>query len=122
MSMERIRADIKMAQTPCINNEVNKMANFLITIIASIFLVMGILSMPTPIPGGTMMISGSLTALIYSSPTTRRFLKYGRTRFVTINRSFYFMERTIGAKIKLIGNALYRTRPDADLTEQANID
>lgn len=85
-----------------------------VSIIASMVLLLGIASMLTPIPGGTLMIAGSLTALICSSPTARKTLKHGRSRISLLNRFFYFMERTVGAKINLVGSALVQTRPDMD--------
>ena len=85
-----------------------------VSIIASIVLLLGIASMITPIPGGTLMIAGSLTALICSSPTARKNIKHGRRRISLLNRFFYFMERTVGAEIHLVGSALVQTRPDTD--------
>ncbi len=87
------------------------MINLLITVIASVFLVVGVISMMTPIPGGVIMIAASLTTLTCTSPRARSIIKDFRERSDKINKLFYFLEEKVGTKITIIGDALMLTRP-----------
>lgn len=89
------------------------MFNIIITFIGSILLLFGIVSMVTPIPGGTIMIATSLTMLICSSPTVRKCIRYTRTNVNWFDKFFSFLESKIGTKIKFIGEALAKTRTGA---------
>lgn len=91
------------------------MLNIIISVIASALFLLGLVSMVTPIPGGTIMIATSLTALICTSPRARSCLRFMRTRFVWLNKSFYWLEDKVGQRIGFIGNALIMTRPSIDL-------
>jgi len=87
------------------------MLNLLVTVIASLLLLLGIVSMVTPIPGGTVIIAGSLTALICSSPTARSCLRFMRTRMNWFDKVFFWLEDKVGTRITVIGNALRMTHP-----------
>lgn len=85
--------------------------NFLISILSGITVIIGMISMLTPIPGGTLMIAGGLTALICTSPSARYCLMWIRHKANWINRLFYWLERKIGGKVKIISTALAKTHP-----------
>ena len=88
------------------------MTNLILTIIALIALTIGLVSMLTPIPGGTALIAFSLTSLICTSPKARSFIKYLRVKFSLINKLFFTLEEKVGTRIKFIGDALKLTQPD----------
>jgi hypothetical protein len=67
--------------------------------------------MVTPIPGGTFLIAGSLTALICSSPLARRCLQVMRTKINWFNKSVFWIEAKVGNRIGIVGRALKQTRP-----------
>ena len=87
------------------------MINIIISVFASVILLIGIVSMVTPIPGGTVMIAGSLTALICSSPRARRCLQFMRTRMNWFNKMVAWVEKSVGDRIGIVGTALRQTRP-----------
>ncbi|MBE1299071.1 MAG: hypothetical protein GJ680_04075 [Alteromonadaceae bacterium] len=86
------------------------MLNLLLTLLASTTLLVGSLSMLTPIPGGTIVIAVSLTVLIYTSPTARWLLRKIRSNF-HVNNLFAWIELKVGQRFPVIGDALARTRP-----------
>jgi len=88
------------------------MINTIVAIFSSVILLIGIISMVTPIPGGTIMIAGSLTALICSSARARRCLQFMRTRMIWFDKVVAWIEKTVGNRIEIIGTALRQTRPD----------
>ena len=87
------------------------MINFFISIVASVVLLFGLVSMVTPIPGGTVLIAGSLTALICSSPFARRCLQVMRTKLNWLNKGVLWVEAKMGERIGIVGRALAQTRP-----------
>jgi hypothetical protein len=87
------------------------MINFIISIVASVVLLFGLVSMVTPIPGGTFLIAGSLTALICSSPFARRCLQVLRTKLNWLNKGILWIEEKAGDRIGVVGRALRQTRP-----------
>ena len=97
------------------------MVNLIVSAFASFTLLIGIVSMVTPIPGGTFLITVSLTALICSSPRARRFLQILRTRAEFLNKSILWMEEKIGDRISIVGNALRQTRPYVDSGISCNL-
>lgn len=87
------------------------MINFLISMVASLVLLFGLVSMVTPIPGGTVLIAGSLTALICSSPFARRCLQIMRTKMNWLNKGILWIEAKVGDRIGIVSRALRQTRP-----------
>jgi hypothetical protein len=87
------------------------MINVIISIFASLVLLIGLVSMVTPIPGGTVLIAGSLTALICSSPFARRCLQVMRTEINWLNKGILWIEKKVGDRIGIVGRALGQTRP-----------
>jgi hypothetical protein len=88
------------------------MINLLLSITASIVLIVGVVSMLTPIPGGTLMIAGSLTMLICVSPRAQSCMRFMRVRINWFNKMIFWLEEKVGARISIIGEALKKTRPD----------
>jgi len=88
------------------------MIKLLLTIVATLVLILGLVSMVTPIPGGTFMIAGSITVLICSSPRVQACIKFFRGRANWFNRLFSWLEDKIGKRIHFVGDALQRTRPN----------
>ena len=87
------------------------MRNILLTAISSILLLVGLISMLTPIPGGIFLVAGSLTTLICTSPTARLCLQSLRSRTGWVDKVFLWLEKKIGQRIEFVGDALRRTRP-----------
>lgn len=87
------------------------MINLIVTVFASVVLLIGIVSMVSPIPGGVVMIAGSLTALTCTSPRARRCLQFMRTRINVLNKSILWIEEKVGHRIGIVGRALRQTRP-----------
>ncbi len=88
------------------------MINLVLSIFASIGLLFGIVSMATPIPGGTVIIAASITLLICTSPRAQGCLKFFRARAKWLNSAFYWLENKVGDRISIVGNALKRTHPE----------
>jgi len=86
--------------------------NILTSIASLFFLVLGVISMVTPIPGGTLFIAGGLTGLICSSAKARSCIKWIRTRVAWFNKTIFWLEEKVGPRVKIIGKALLQTRPD----------
>ncbi len=85
--------------------------NFMISFLAMLSILFGMVSMVTPIPGGTVLIAGGLTALICSSPTARYCLMWVRSRVSWFNKLIFWLEEKVGSRIKVIGVALSKTHP-----------
>ena len=83
----------------------------LITILAIISILFGIVSMVTPIPGGAILISGGLTALICASPSAQYCLMWIRSRVNWVNKLVFWLENKIGSRVKVVGVALGKTHP-----------
>ena len=77
----------------------------------SLLLLMGTISMVTPIPGGTFMLAAGSVLLICASPWFRRCLQILRTRFGLFNRIMTWMENKMGDRI---GGVLKLTQPGYD--------
>ena len=86
--------------------------NIIISIISMLALVLGFISLVTPIPGGTLFIAGGLTGLICSNARARLCVKWLRTRFNWFNKMIAWLDKKVGTRIKLIGTALQQTTPD----------
>lgn len=89
------------------------MLKIILTVLASLLLLLGLISMVTPIPGGVIMIAASLTTLICTSPRVQAGLRDLRSRINLLNRIFNWLEDKVGSRIFFIGDALSRTRPTA---------
>lgn len=87
----------------------------IISFLAMVSILLGLISMVTPIPGGTLLIAGGLTALICSSPSARFCIMWIRARINWFNRLIFWLEEKVGTRIKIIGTALNKTRPPEDV-------
>jgi hypothetical protein len=85
--------------------------NLLMSIVASGVILLGMVSMVTPIPGGVFFIAGGLTVLICYNSTARRCLRWIRTRFGWVNKAVFWLEDKVGKRVSVIGAALEQTRP-----------
>ncbi len=72
---------------------------------------MGLVSMVTPIPGGAILISGGLTMLICASPTAQYCVMWIRAKINWVNKMVFWLEKSIGPRIKVVGEALGKTHP-----------
>lgn len=90
------------------------MMNLIISFVSVIVIFFGLISMVTPIPGGTLLIATGLTALICSSPAARYRLMRIRSKVNWFNKLFFWLEQKVGGKVKFVGVALSKTRPQED--------
>ncbi len=82
------------------------------TLIAFLFLILGVISMVTPIPGGVIFLAIGLTMLISVSPPARYCIQWMRARFNLFNKSFGFIERKVEKRFEKMGATLKLTNPD----------
>ena len=91
--------------------------NLIITIFSSFFLILGLIAMLTPIPGGILFIAGALTGLICSSQRARSCVQWARGRADWFNNGVFWLEKKVGSRIKIVGDALAKTQPEQPDTE-----
>lgn len=90
----------------------------LCTVLAIILIVMGAISMVTPIPGGVLFLAVGFTLLISVSPPARFCIQWLRARFKLFNKIFSFIETKVGTRFESIGNTLKLTDPgDLDASQ-----
>ena len=89
----------------------------LFIIVSSILLVIGLVSMVTPIPGGSLLIAMGLTLLICVSETAARFVMACRSRVSFLNKAIVWVETHVPEKLSA---GLRRTRPKT--IEQTAVD
>ena len=88
------------------------MKDLILTIIASIILIVSLIAMILPIPATSIAVALSLTSLTITSPRARRVISYLRSKLKFINKIFIFLEDKIGAKIPKVRTALILTKPN----------
>jgi len=91
------------------------MINLLVTLVSLLILLIGIVSMVTPIPGGTFMIAISVSTLICSNTRAQRIMRQLRTKYSAFNRMVFWLEKKVGGRVKFIGIALEKTRPQTEV-------
>ena len=84
------------------------MKRIFLVVIGGVLLLMGAVSMLTPIPGATFMLAGGMVILICASPLFRLCMQALRTRFRFFNRMMSWMEEKTGERL---GGALRLTQP-----------
>ncbi|MFT5084369.1 MAG: hypothetical protein ACI9Y1_002424 [Lentisphaeria bacterium] len=89
------------------------MINLLLTVSASIVLLISLLSMLTPMPGGILLIALSLSVLMCTSPRARSSMGYTRARYRRFNTLIFWLEEKMGIRFVTLAEALKKTRPDA---------
>ena len=87
------------------------MINALVSILAIFLLIIALISMVTPIPGGTFMIAISMSMLVCSNAKAQACVRFFRTRSQRVNKVIFWLENKVGTKINFIGTALTKTRP-----------
>ena len=81
----------------------------IITLVAgSLLLLLGLVSMVSPIPGGTLLIAAGIAMLICSSRRAAALVKRSRRRYVRLNKAMIWLEDHMGEKISA---PLRQTRP-----------
>lgn len=90
------------------------MINILVTFVALLLLIIGVISMATPIPGGTFLIAISISILICSNAKAQRYMRILRTKYNSFNNMVFWLERKVGVRVKFIGIALEKTHPQTD--------
>ena len=81
-----------------------------ILVTGSILLLLGLTSMVTPIPGGTLLITVGGGMVICSSNTAARYIQVCRINFNRFNKGMTWLENKMGDSLCA---PLRRTRPDA---------
>ncbi len=76
-----------------------------------LLLLLGLISLVTPIPGSAFFTASGLTILICSSPWFRACVRMGRKRFKFFHKVMTWLENHTG---KSIGEMLKTSHPDAD--------
>ncbi|WP_455219903.1 hypothetical protein [Kaarinaea lacus] len=84
----------------------------IISIIAVLVLLSGILLVLSPIPVGALLIAASLSVLIYVSTTAQNILKKLRKNYYSLNEKMIWLEEKTGDKVKFISQSLIKTRPE----------
>ena len=87
------------------------MLSTILSIVASIVLTLGVLSLVTPIPGGLFVIAISITVLICVNSKAQDCVLYFRSKYRFVNKIFGFLQNKIGSRIKFISEALQMTQP-----------
>ena len=83
----------------------------LISALALVCILFGLVSMVTPIPGGTILIAGGLTMLICSNPSAQYCVMWARSRVAWVNKLMFWLENKVGNRVKVVGVALAKTHP-----------
>ena len=81
----------------------------MILVPGSLLLFVGLLSMVTPIPGSTLLITVGVGMIICSSITVAVYIQFSRIKFDRINRGMSWLENKMGDRLSA---PLRRTRPD----------
>ena len=76
--------------------------------LATVLLLFGVISMVSPIPGGTVAIALGLALLICTSKKFTRTIGRLRLQFPQLNTAMTWLEGRAGQRL---GNTLRRTRP-----------
>lgn len=82
----------------------------IILIAGSILLLLGVISMVTPIPGGTLAIAVGGGMIICTSETAKRYIRICRTRYQRFNSIMTWLENRLGERLSA---PLRTTRPDS---------
>ena len=85
--------------------------NILLSFIAFLLLLVGLISMVTPIPGGTFLIAISISVLVCTSTKVQTYMRFLRTKYNRFNTFVFWLENKVGVRVKFIGTALKKTHP-----------
>lgn len=81
---------------------------FIITVLASLIILIGFVSMFTPMPGGTLLIVAGCTLLICSSERAANKVRSLRETIPIFNKGLTWVEDKMGARIS---GPMRATRP-----------
>jgi len=87
-------------------------------IAGAILLLLGLISMVTPIPGGTLAITVGAGLIICSSETAANKIKVWRSKHTRFNRPVTWIENKMGERLS---RPLRLTRPDEDATVEQSL-
>jgi len=79
-----------------------------LTIAGSLLLILGLISMVTPIPGGTLFIAVGAAMLVCTSPRAQAWIRRQRANHERFNKTMGWIEKKAPSAIE---DALSRTRP-----------
>ena len=82
-----------------------------ILIIGSIILLVGIVSLVTPMRGGTLLIAAGAGMVLCTSDAANRYLTKCRAKYDRLNRAVGWLENKMGDRL---GAPLKATRPNKD--------
>ena len=80
-----------------------------ILVMGSFLLLLGLISMVSPIPGGTLLITVGGGMIICSSVTAANYMRRCRVKFNRFNNVISWLENKMGEKLS---GPLRRTRPE----------
>ena len=83
----------------------------LILVLGSVILLLGIVSLVTPMPGGTILITAGAGMILCTSETAARYFKKCRAKYDRLNRAVGWLENKMGDRF---GAPLKATRPEKD--------
>ncbi|NQU47270.1 MAG: hypothetical protein HQ519_01380 [Planctomycetes bacterium] len=95
------------------------MSKLLTVAIGTLLLILGAISMVTPIPGSTFFLASGMTLLICASPWFRACLSWSRRRAKLFNKMMTWLENHTGKKI---GGVLKTTRPSVNPPEPLQLE
>ncbi|MEP1612716.1 MAG: hypothetical protein ABJL72_12460 [Roseobacter sp.] len=90
----------------------------LTTALAYFIILIGLVSMFTPMPGGTLLIVAGCTLLICSNARVASKVKSLRTRKPTINKWLTWIEDKVGERMS---GPMRSTRPDMPPVQEQNL-
>lgn len=83
----------------------------MISVLALVCILVGLVSMITPIPGGIVLVAVGLTMLICINPSAQYCLMWIRSRVSWVNKLMYWLEAKVGNRISVVGVAFAKTHP-----------
>lgn len=87
------------------------MKKLLVSALATLGLLIGMLSMATPIPGGTVLIAVCISILIFTSSLARAAVLGLRARVIWIDKALLWVDSAVGHRFRFIRIGLHRTNP-----------
>jgi len=88
--------------------------DWLVTIVALVGLLLGVLLLLSPIPVGLVVITISLAALLCVNQRSRHILQNARSRWHKINRTVHKVERLLERRFRRLWAVISSTRPHND--------
>ncbi len=87
------------------------MKNLLVSVLATFGLLIGMLSMATPIPGGTVLVAVCISILIFTSSLARTAVLGLRANVSWIDKALLWVANAVGHRFRFIRIGLHRTNP-----------